>query len=139
MSKVAVVTGASSGIGRCTAIALRDMGCKVYDLSRRNIPLDNVTHIKTDITVEDEVLSAVKEIIDAEGRVDILINCAGFGISGAVEFTTTEEAKKQFDVIFFGTVAVTRAFLPFMREQGSGRIVNISSVAAVAHIPFQTY
>lgn len=139
MSKVAVVTGASSGIGRCTAIALRDMGCKVYDLSRRDIPIENVKHIKTDITTESDVQSAVKTIIEAEGRVDILINCAGFGISGAVEFTTTEEAKKQFDVNFFGTVAVTRAFLPYMREQGSGRIVNISSVAAVAHIPFQTY
>lgn len=139
MSKIAVVTGASSGIGRCTAKALRDMGCKVYDLSRRDIPLENVKHIKTDITKESEVLSAVKDIIDTDGRIDILVNCAGFGISGAVEFTTTEEAKKQFEVNFFGTVTVTRAFLPYMRKQGSGRIVNISSVAAVAHIPFQTY
>ena len=139
MSKVAVITGASSGIGRYTAISLRDMGCVVYDLSRRNIPIDDVKHIKTDITVENEVLSAAKEIIEAEGRVDILINCAGFGISGAVEFTSTEEAKSQFEVNFFGAVTVTRAFLPYMREQGSGRIVNISSVAAVAHIPFQTY
>ena len=137
--KIAVVTGASSGIGRCAAIALRDMGCKVYDLSRRNIPIDNVKHIRTDITVESDVMSAVKEIIDTDGRVDILVNCAGFGISGAVEFTTTEEAKKQFEVNFFGTVTVTRAFLPYMREQKCGRIVNISSVAAVAHIPFQTY
>ena len=139
MSKVAVVTGASSGIGRCTAMTLRDMGCKVYDLSRRNIPIENVKHIGTDITIESAVQTAVKEIIDAEGRVDILVNCAGFGISGAVEFTTTEEAKKQFEVNFFGAVTVTRAFLPYMREQGSGRIVNVSSVAAVAHIPFQTY
>lgn len=137
--KIAVVTGASSGIGRCTAIALRDMGCKVYDLSRRDIPIENVKHIRTDITVESDVMSAVKEIIDTDGRVDILVNCAGFGISGAVEFTTTEEAKKQFEVNFFGTVTVTRAFLPYMREQKCGRIVNISSVAAVAHIPFQTY
>ena len=139
MSKVAVVTGASSGIGRCTAIALRDMGCKVYDLSRRNIPIENVKHIKTDITIESDVNAAVQTIIAAEGKVDILVNCAGFGISGAVEFTTTEEAKKQFEVNFFGAVTVTRAFLPYMREQGSGRIVNVSSVAAVAHIPFQTY
>ena len=139
MNKVAVVTGASSGIGRCTAMALRDMGCKVYDLSRRNIPIENVKHIGTDITVESTVQAAVKEIIDAEGRVDILVNCAGFGISGAVEFTTTEEAKKQFEVNFFGAVTVTRAFMPYMRELGSGRIVNVSSVAAVAHIPFQTY
>ena len=139
MSKIAVVTGASSGIGRCTAKALRDMGCKVYDLSRRDIPLENVKHIKTDITKESEVLSAVKEIIDTDGRIDILVNCAGFGISGAVEFTTTEEAKSQFEVNFFGAVTVTRAVLPYMREQKNGRIVNISSVAAVAHIPFQTY
>ena len=139
MSRIAVVTGASSGIGRCTAIALRDMGCKVYDLSRRDIPIENVKHIKTDITIESDVLSAVKEIIEAEGRIDILVNCAGFGISGAVEFTTTEEAKKQFEVNFFGAVTVTRAVLPYMREQKNGRIVNISSVAAVAHIPFQTY
>ena len=137
--KTAVVTGASSGIGRCTAMALRDMGCTVYDLSRRNIPIENVKHIKTDITVESDVMAAVKEIIDAEGKVDILVNCAGFGISGAVEFTSTEEAKRQFEVNFFGAVTVTRAFLPYMRERRSGRIVNISSVAAVAHIPFQTY
>ena len=139
MSKVAIVTGASSGIGRCTAQALRDMGCKVYDFSRRAIPIDNVTQIKTDITKEDNVSLSVKEVIDREGRIDILVNCAGFGISGAVEFTTTQEAKSQFEVNFFGAVTVTRAVLPYMREQHSGRIVNISSVAAVAHIPFQTY
>ena len=139
MNKIAVVTGASSGIGRCTAAALRDMGCTVYDLSRRNIPLENVKHIKTDITDECQVVSAVKEIVTNEGRIDILVNCAGFGISGAVEFTTTEEAKSQFEVNFFGAVTVTRAVLPHMREQKGGRRVNISSVAAVAHIPFQTY
>lgn len=138
-NKVAVVTGASSGIGRCTAMALRDMGCKVYDLSRRDIPIENVAHIKTDVTKESDVISAAKEIIEKEGKVDILVNCAGFGISGAVEFTSTEQAKAQFDVNFFGTVTVTAAFLPYMRERGGGRIVNISSVAAVAHIPFQTY
>ena len=78
-------------------------------------------------------------IADAEGRIDILVNCAGFGISGAVEFTDLSEAKRQMDVNFFGTVNVNKAVLPFMRKAGAGRIVNISSVAAVAHIPFQTY
>ncbi len=137
--KIAVVTGGSSGIGRETAIALRDMGCTVYELSRRDIPLAGVKHIKADVTKEDEVKLAAEEIIKAEGRADILVNCAGFGISGAVEFTTLESAKAQFDVNFFGSVNVSNAFIPYMRQQGSGRIVNISSVAAVAHIPFQTF
>lgn len=137
--KVAVVTGGSSGIGRETAIALRDMGCIVYEISRRDIPLENVRHIKADVTDEDQIKHAADEIIGAESRVDILVNCAGFGISGAVEFTSLESAKSQFEVNFFGTVNVSNAFIPYMRKQGSGRIVNISSVAAVAHIPFQTF
>jgi short-subunit dehydrogenase len=70
---------------------------------------------------------------------DIVVNCAGFGISGAVEFTELADAKMQFEVNFFGMVNVSKAALSIMREQGQGRIVNISSVAAVAHIPFQTY
>ncbi len=137
--KIAVVTGGSSGIGRETAIALRDMGCTVYELSRRDIPLADVKHIKADVTKEDEVKLAAEEIIKAEGRVDIVVNCAGFGISGAVEFTSLESAKAQFDVNFFGTVNVSKTFIPYMRQQNSGRIVNISSLAAVAHIPFQTF
>ena len=72
-------------------------------------------------------------------KIDAVINCAGFGISGAVEFTSTDQAKAQFDVNFFGTVNVNKAVLPFMRHQGNGHIINISSVAAVAHIPFQTF
>lgn len=137
--KVAVVTGGSSGIGRETAIALRDMGCIVYEISRRDIPLEGVRHIKADVTDEDQIKAAAEQIINSEGRTDILVNCAGFGISGAVEFTSLESAKSQFEVNFFGTVNVSNAFIPYMRKQGSGRIVNISSVAAVAHIPFQTF
>ena len=137
--KVAIVTGGSSGIGRETAIALRNMGCTVYEISRRDIPLENVRHIKADVTDEAQIRAAVEEIIRAEGRADILVNCAGFGISGAVEFTSLESAKSQFEVNFFGTVNVSNAFIPYMRKQNSGRIVNISSVAAVAHIPFQTF
>lgn len=137
--KVAIVTGGSSGIGRVTAAALRDKGCVVYEFSRRNIPQQNVTHITVDVTDENAVISAIKQVAEKEGRIDILVNCAGFGISGAVEFTQSQRAKAQFDVNFFGTVNATKAVLPFMREKGSGRIVNISSVAAVAHIPFQTF
>ncbi len=137
--KIALVTGGSSGIGRCTAISLKNMGCKVYEISRRDIPCDGIIHLKADVTDEKAVKSAVESIINADGKIDILINCAGFGISGAVEFTEESEARRQFDVNFFGTVNVTKTVLPFMREKKSGRIVNISSVAAVAHIPFQTY
>ncbi|MEE1321441.1 MAG: SDR family oxidoreductase [Acutalibacteraceae bacterium] len=139
MEKIAIVTGGNSGIGAETAKALFECGCKVYEFSRRNIKTENIIHITCDVTDESAVGRAVYEVIDKEGRVDILVNCAGFGISGAVEFTSLESAKRQFDVNFFGTVNATKAVLQFMRKHGGGRIVNISSVAAVAHIPFQTY
>ena len=137
--KVAIVTGASSGIGRNTAKALSAEGCIVYDLSRRNIPNENINFIKTDVTDEENVKASVKLIIEKEGAIDIVVNCAGFGISGAIEFTSTDTAKAQFEVNFFGLVNVNKAVIPYMRKRGSGRIVNISSVAAVAHIPFQAY
>ena len=82
---------------------------------------------------------AVKTVMDESGRIDLLVNNAGFGISGAVEFTETADAERLFDVLFFGIVRMNKAVLPIMREQGSGKIVNISSVAAVTPIPFQTY
>ena len=140
MSKtVAIVTGGSSGIGRCTAAALRGKGCTVYEFSRRNVPAEGITHISVDVTDEAAVKAAVQQVADQEGRVDLVVNCAGFGISGAVEFTENEQAKAQFDVNFFGMVHINRAVLPILRQAGGGRIVNISSVAAVAHIPFQTF
>lgn len=137
--KIVIVTGGSSGIGRCTASALRDSGCIVYEFSRRNIPMEGITHLSVDVTDENAVNSAVKQIIQKETKIDAVINCAGFGISGAVEFTSTDQAKTQFNVNFFGTVNVNKAVLPFMHHQGNGHIINISSVAAVAHIPFQTF
>ena len=138
-NKVVIVTGGSSGIGRCTASALKENGCIVYEFSRRNIPMEGVTHLSVDVTDEDAVNAAVQQVIQKETKIDAVINCAGFGISGAVEFTSMEQAKAQFDVNFFGTVTVNKAVLPFLRHQGKGHIVNISSVAAVAHIPFQTF
>lgn len=137
--KIAIVTGANSGIGRCTAIALEKAGCKVYDFSRRDIPVEKIKHICVDVTDEKNIEDAVNQVIADEGKIDILVNCAGFGISGAVEFTTTKAAKSQFDVNFFGMVNMNKAVIPYMRKNNSGRIVNISSVAAVAHIPFQTF
>ena len=102
--KVAVVTGGSSGIGRCTAAALRDAGCTVYELSRRDLPQEGIRHIGADVTDEAAVKAAIDRIAAEAGCVDILVNCAGFGISGAVEFTALADAKAQFDVNFFGMV-----------------------------------
>ena len=138
-TKVAIVTGGSSGIGRCTAIALQQLGCTVYEFSRRDNPIGGVTHIGVDVTDESSIAAVIDQITAENGRVDILVNCAGNGISGAVEFTELKDAKEQFEVNFFGMVNMNKAVLPIMRKQGYGRIVNISSVAAVAHIPFQTY
>lgn len=137
--KVVIITGANSGIGRCTAEILADAGCLVYDFSRRDISVEKINHIRVDVTDENNVISAVNEVYEINGRIDIVVNCAGFGISGAVEFTELNDAKSQFDVNFFGMVNVNKAVIPHMRKSGGGRIVNISSVAAVAHIPFQTY
>ncbi len=139
MSQVAVVTGGTSGIGRATALALKGMGCTVYELSRRSQGVDGIFHICADVTKEEQVNAAVEEIIAREGKIDILINNAGFGISGAVEFTETEAAQRLFDVNFFGMVRMNHAVLPHMRKAGKGRIVNLSSVAAPVPIPFQAY
>lgn len=137
--KVAIVTGGSSGIGKCTAQALCDLGCTVYEFSRGGSEQPGIRHLSVDVTNEEGVRAAVEHIASREGKIHILVNCAGFGISGAVEFTELQDAKRQFDVNFFGTVNAVKAVIPHMRSAGEGRIVNISSVAAVAHIPFQTY
>ena len=139
MSKIAVVTGGTSGIGRETALYLTQNGCTVYELSRRAEGVEGLRHISADVTDEESVRRAVEQILREAGRIDILVNNAGFGISGAVEFTDTEEAKRQFDVNFFGMVRMNRAVIAVMRKQGGGRIVNLSSVAAPVPIPFQTY
>lgn len=139
MKIVAIVTGGSSGIGRATAGCLASGGLKVYEFSRREIPQEGVIHKSVDVTDEAAVQAAVSEVFDEEGHLNILINCAGFGISGAVEFTKLEDAKRQLNVNFFGTVNCTKAVLPIMRKQGYGRIVCVSSVAGAIPIPFQTY
>lgn len=139
MREIAVITGGTSGIGRATALYLRDAGYTVYELSRREQGVEGLHHIRCDITDEGQVRSAVAEIMDRAGRIDVLVNNAGFGISGAVEFTDTAEAQQLLDVNFFGMVRMNKAVIPHMRQAGRGRIVNLSSVAAPVPIPFQTY
>ena len=130
MCQIAVITGGTSGIGRETALYLAKNGCTVYELSRRTEGVEGLRHIRTDVTDEDSVRRAVEQILQEAGHI---------GISGAVEFTDTEEAQRQFQVNFFGMVRMNRAVIAAMRSRGSGRIVNLSSVAAPVPIPFQTY
>ena len=139
MKKVAVITGGSSGIGLCTARALAQNGVTVYELSRREAKNEGINHISADITDPEKVKGAVKEVMEKEGRIDILINNAGFGISGAAEFTENEDAKGLLDVNLFGMVNMVKEVIPIMRAHGYGRIVNLSSVAGIAPIPFQTW
>ncbi len=138
-SPVAVVTGAGRGIGRATAAALRDKGCRVYNFSRSGGDLEGISHIKADVSDEAAFKAALERVVYEAGRLDILVNNAGFGISGAAEFTDNADAKRLLDVNLFGVVNGCKAAAPIMRAQGGGRIVNISSVAAPCAIPFQVW
>lgn len=137
--KVAIVTGGTSGIGRATALALQEHGYTVYELSRRAEGMPDIRHIVADITKEETLQAAVEQVLAVAGRLDLVVNNAGFGISGAIEFTDTQETQRLFDTLFFGMVRMNRCVIPLMRQQGHGRIVNISSVAAPVPIPFQAY
>ena len=138
MGKTAVVTGGSSGIGRAAALLLRVKGYEVYEFSRRDSQSEDIIHIRCDVTDEASVKSAVDEVNKRSGGIDILILCAGMGISGAAEFAQPDDIRRQMDVNLFGSDSVIRAALPSLRER-RGRIVMTSSVAAVAPIPFQTW
>lgn len=137
--KVALVTGGSSGIGLAAVYALAGAGVTVYETSRRDIELEGAVHLPGDVTDESAMERVVQTVLEKEGWIDILVCCAGFGISGAVEFTELEDAKRQLDVNFFGVVNAVKAVLPHMRARKAGRIVVVSSVAGAIAIPFQTY
>lgn len=139
MEKVLILTGGSSGIGKATVELFAQKGYKVYELSRHGENRERITHINCDVTNPDDCKAAVQQVISESGRVDLLISNAGMGISGAVEFTDINDAKRQFDVNFFGSVNIAQAVLPQMRQQRFGRIIFISSVAAVFAIPFQSF
>lgn len=139
MESVAVVTGGSSGIGKATARLLREAGYTVYELSRHGGGDAGVAHIDCDITNEAQVNAAFAQVFAEQGRLDLLINNAGMGISGAVEMTDMAEVQRIFDVNLFGMFRATKAAIPYMRQSGGGRIVSVSSVAAIAAIPFQAF
>ena len=139
MKTVAVVTGASSGIGLAVSKQLLSRGYTVYGLSRRGTSAEGVIPLAAEITDENAVKAAIDSVFQKEGQIDLLINNAGMGISGPVEFTETEDMKRIMDVNFYGQVYCAKAVLPYMRAKGSGRIVCTSSVAAPIAIPYQAF
>jgi len=139
MEKIVILTGGSSGIGLETAKALLERGCKVYNFSRRAFEYPGLEHMCVDVADEAQVRAAVAEVIAREGRVDVLVNNAGYGISGAFEYTESADAHRLMEVNLFGMNNTIRAVLPHMRRAQAGRIVNISSVAAPLPIPFQAW
>ncbi len=140
MSKVVLITGISSGFGKSTAEYLAQHGYNVYGTSRKKIESEyNITVLTMDVTNSKSIDEGVDAIIKKEGRIDILINNAGIGISGAIEEVTLKEARLQMDTNFFGMFQVIQSVLPAMRKQGKGTIVNISSIGGMMGLPFQGF
>ncbi len=140
MGKVIVISGASSGIGLESAKFFHEKGFTVVGLSR-SYPKEkyDFDYVLCDISKEEDIKKAVSEIEKKYDRVDILVNCAGIGISGAVEYTPTEEAEKIFQVNVLGQFLLTRELLKSLRKSDHGKIINIGSVAGPLTIPFQTF
>lgn len=138
IKEIVLITGASSGIGKSCAEYLTREGYQVYGTSRHPDVSDRpYTLIPMDVNEDDSVANAIQQILEQEGRLDVVINNAGFGLAGAVEDTSTEEMKQQFETNYFGLFRVCRAVLPVMRNQQSGRIINISSLSGLISVPFQ--
>ena len=143
--RVCVVTGGSSGIGKATAELFAANGYTVYEVSRSGADAAGpdgtvrIRHLTADVTKPETLEEAYRDVFEREGTLDVLVNNAGFGISGAVEYTETADAKRQLDVNFFGCVNSVKAALPYLRKGTEKAIVNVSSVAAVFGIPFQAF
>ncbi|HKT30697.1 oxidoreductase [Dyella sp.] len=138
-SKVVVVTGVSSGIGRATAAKFAKRGCRVFGTVRsvaKAIPLAGVEFVDMDVRDDASVKAGIQSIIDRAKRIDVLVNNAGTSVVGAVEETSVTEAASLFDANVFGILRTARAVLPQMRAQRSGRIVNISSVLGFLPAPY---
>jgi NAD(P)-dependent dehydrogenase (short-subunit alcohol dehydrogenase family) len=139
--RTAIVTGASSGIGRASAEALAKAGFTVFGTSRRpiNSGPDRVTMLKCDVTDDQAVKSLVETVLSQTGRIDILVNNAGVGLQGGAEESSIGQVQALFDVNLFGVIRVTNAVLPSMRQRGGGRILNISSVLGLIPAPYSAY
>ncbi|MEO0333342.1 MAG: oxidoreductase [Bacteroidota bacterium] len=140
MKKVILVTGASSGIGKATALQLLSAGHTVYGLARRVENMQDLVKaggkaLPMDVTQHAQVKAVIQDIIQKEKRIDVLINNAGYAVYGAIEDVSYEDAKRQFEVNLFGLAEVTKAVLPAMRNQKSGTIINVSSVGGKIFTP----
>src|SRR5438094_1006424 len=136
---VALVTGASSGIGKAASLALVEAGFTVVGTSRNASGVnqrDGVTFLDLDVASDESVGTAVQHVIERFGRLDVLVNNAGIGAAGAAEESSVAQAQRVFDVNVFGLIRMTKAVLPHMRAQGSGRIINISSVLGLVPGPY---
>jgi NAD(P)-dependent dehydrogenase (short-subunit alcohol dehydrogenase family) len=137
--KVVLVTGASSGIGSATAEHLVNRGYRVFGTTRspqKAATSSGVTLLPLDVTIEESVSRAVQAVLDAAGRIDVLVNNAGLGVFGAFEETSIEQAQALFDTNVFGIIRTTQAVLPHMRARRSGLIVNVSSVQGFIPAPY---
>lgn len=142
--KVALVTGASSGMGKETAKRLLQEGLVVYVAARRIDQMEDLRTLgaiplKMDITVDDDVVAAVEQIQDGHGAIDVLVNNAGFGMYGAMEESTLADARYQFEVNLFGMARLTQLALPAMRKKGVGIIINISSMGGKIYTPLGSW
>jgi short-subunit dehydrogenase len=139
--KIAIVTGASSGIGKATAEALARAGFTVFGTSRRGVENGpkQVTMLTCDVTDEGSVKTLVSEVLSQTGRIDLLVNNAGIGLFGGAEESSIEQVRTLFDVNLFGVMRMTNAVLPAMRQNGGGHIINISSVLGFIPAPYSTH
>src|SRR3989475_13223457 len=139
--KVALVTGVSSGIGRATATLLSGRGFRVFGTMRKpseiNGPLEGVELVRLDVRDEESVRSCVQAVLEQAGRIDALVNNAGYTLIGSLEETSIEEAKQLFETNFFGVLRMSQAVLPIMRGQRYGRIANVSLVVGFLPAKYQ--
>ncbi|MEO8635605.1 MAG: oxidoreductase [Gemmatimonadales bacterium] len=135
---VAIVTGASGGIGEASARALHAAGYRVFGTYRRPpaTKSSGLEYLACDVTSDESVTTAVGQVLEKAGRIDLLVNNAGVGLVAGAEESSLEQAKSLFEVNLFGVIRMTRAVLPTMRRQGAGRIVNLSSVMGLIPAPF---
>lgn len=139
MKRVVLITGASSGFGKATAELLAAQGHIVYGTSRSAIEHPKIHFLQMDVRDTESVAAGVQQIIAKEGRLDVLINNAGMGIGGSLELATQEEIELQMGTNFGGCVNLCRQVLPHMRQQRSGKIINLSSIGGVMGLPYQGF